>query len=163
MSGQGCAWQKHSLPEVPLPASGSSCHHYFARSQLDVPIHKGAMFPFPGPLWAAALLMPQVDFPGTNWETPQRWYAVALLLSCVLITRTSKTAGVDVTDFRENKINKLEYNIKFRVSNQGPNITSKSPNLEQFLSSRFSHLENRMPYKLKGYFFKFTIVLHHLH
>lgn len=45
---------RSTLPEVPLPASGSSCHHCFARSQLNVPIHKGAIFCFPRPLMGSS-------------------------------------------------------------------------------------------------------------
>lgn len=46
VSEQSCAWQKHSPHQVPTPASGTSCHHYFARSKINVPIHKGDTCPF---------------------------------------------------------------------------------------------------------------------
>lgn len=58
---------------------------------------------------------------------------------------------MDVEDGRENKTKKTEPNITFMVSDLAPSIiTTTNPlNLEQLLSSRFSHLENRVPYKVK--------------
>lgn len=55
-----------------------------------------------------------------------------------------------------DKTNETEHDIKLRVSCLGPSVTTTTdqPNLEQSLSSKLSHLENRVPYKLKIIFFQ---------
>lgn len=108
----GMCLQKHSPQQVPIPALGSSCHHYFAGSEINAPIHQGPHPVSPAHSGQLPKKLPRADV------------QLALPLTCVLTTRTSKAAGVGVVDGSQSQTNKTGHHIKFRVSSLGTSITS---------------------------------------
>lgn len=104
VSGQGCVWQTHSPHPVTTPASGTSCHRYFARSKINVPVHKRGHTSF---LLLDSLLLQQLCFlppgglPCSGRENPQRWVCRFVPSLLCRNNKTSKPEGC--SDGKQNR------------------------------------------------------------